>query len=188
MGAFVRGSDATIEVTAVRSTLPNSFGNGGRGIGIQSDPAAGARADVTVRACLIEQNADVGVYVSTSDATIVGSTVRDTAPQSSDNKFGDGISVFWGNVTIQDVEVTGNTRAGVASFGGQVLITGGVIACNGFDLEGEPYLEIPFSFDGSTGWQCSDKPPAECIELGACHVETTGIEAPSDLPPADPQP
>jgi hypothetical protein len=127
-------------------------------------------------------------FVSHSDVTLVDSVVRDTAPQSSDNEFGDGISVFAGNVTMQNVEVMHNARAGVASFGSHVVITGGVITCNGIDLEGEPFFDIPFSFDGSTGWQCSDKAPAECTVLGDCHVESTGIEAPSDLPPADPLP
>jgi hypothetical protein len=94
--------------------------------------------------------------------------------------------VFNGAVTLENVDVTHNTRAGVSNFGGQAVITGGVILCNGFDLEGEPLNNIPFTFDGSTGWQCSDKAPAACTELGHCHVETIGIEAPTSLPPADP--
>jgi hypothetical protein len=116
------------------------------------------------------------------------SVVRDTEPQESDNKFGDGVDVFSGTAALRNVEVTRNARAGVASFGAHVVITGGVITCNGFDLEGEPIDNTPFSFDGSTGWQCSDKAPAECTKLGDCHVETASLEVPPDLPPADPLP
>jgi hypothetical protein len=136
----------------------------------------------------VEQNHDIGVFVSYSDVTIEDTASRDTAPKKSDGTFGDGITVLGGTVTLQNTDVTHNARAGIASFGGQVLITGGVITCNGFDLEGEPYKDTPFSFDGSAGWQCSDKPPAECTELGDCHVETAGIKPPPDLPPADPLP
>jgi hypothetical protein len=187
-GILAGGSDVTIEATVIRSTLPKALGKGGRGITIQIDPGTKERSSATVRACLVEQNRDIGVYVSGSDATIVDTAVRDTAPQESDNLFGDGIAVLQGSATIQNVEVTLNARAGIANFGGEVVITGGVITCNGIDIEGEPFLDKAFTFDGSTGWQCSDKAPAECTELGACHVETTGIEAPSDLLPADPLP
>ncbi len=185
IGVYVSGSDATIEGTVVRSTQPDALGESGRGMNIQSDRETDERANVTVRACLVEKNSDMGVFIGVSDVTIVDSIVRDTTPRG-DGTFGDGMSIFGGNVTIQDVDVTQNARAGVASFGGQVVITGGVLACNGFDLEGEPIDDIPFSFDGSTGWRCSDKAPAVCTELGGCHVETTGISAPSELPPADP--
>ncbi len=188
MGVYVSGADATIEGAVVRSNLPDALGKAGRGINIQRDLGTNARASVIVRACLVEQNREIGVFVADSDATINASVVRDTAAQMSDDNFGDGIAAFEGHVTIQNVEVTHNARAGISSFGGHVVITDSVITCNAFDLEGELNGDIPFSFDGSTGWQCSDKAPAECTELGDCHVETTGIEAPSELPPADPLP
>jgi hypothetical protein len=186
-GLVIGGSDVTIESTVIRSTWPNAQGNYGFGIDIEGDVATQEHAIVLVRSCVIEENQDMGIFIAESDATIEASIVRYTASQS-DNKFGDGIAVFKSVVTIQDVEVTRNARAGVSSFGGKVVITGGVITCNGFDIEGEPFENTSFTFDGSTGWQCSDKPPAECTELGACHVETTGIKAPSKLPPADPLP
>jgi hypothetical protein len=188
IGVFVMGSDATIEATVVRGTLPKPSGEVGRGINIQSDKDSMESSSATVRGCVVEQNHDIGVYVSSSDAAIVDSIVRDTDLQKSDDRFGDGIAVFFSAAAIQNVEVTQNARAGIASFAGHVVITGGVITCNAFDLEGEPMDDIPFSFDGSTGWQCSDKAPAPCAVLGDCHVETAGIEAPSDLPPADPLP
>lgn len=56
---------------------------------------------------------------------------------------------------MPDAEVTGNARAGISNFGGQVTITGGVFTCNAFDLDYETSSDIPGSFDGSTGWQCS---------------------------------
>ncbi len=53
--------------------------------------------NVTVRACLVEQNHDTGVLVLGSDATIEASVVRDTA-SLSDATFGDGICVESGTV------------------------------------------------------------------------------------------
>jgi hypothetical protein len=187
-GVFVSAADATIEATVVRSTLPNGLGAAGRGINIEHDLNTQERSSASIRACLVEENHNIGIFVISSDVTIASTIVRDTAPEKSGDLFGDGIAVFEGTAMIQDAVVTNNARAGISNFAGQVVVTGGVITCNGFDLEGEPINNIPFTFDGSTGWQCSDKAPAECTELGACHVETIGIEAPADLPPAGPLP
>ncbi len=77
-GVSVAGSDATFEATVVRSTVPGVQGVFGRGIGIQDDPVTKARASVTVSACLIEQNQELGVFVAGSDATIEATVVRST--------------------------------------------------------------------------------------------------------------
>jgi hypothetical protein len=90
-GVFISGSDATIEATVVRSTLPDAKLKFGRGIGIQDDSSTMRRANVTVRACLIEQNHDVGVYVSGSDATIEATVVRSTLPNAQEK--GDSASL-----------------------------------------------------------------------------------------------
>ncbi len=66
MGIFVSGSDATIETTVVRSNLPDAQGMFGRGINVQNDSGTNARANVTVRACIVEQNYEVGVLVEGS--------------------------------------------------------------------------------------------------------------------------
>ncbi len=79
VGVFVAGSAAEIEATVVRSTQPvnEQFG---WGIGIQDDPATGERADVSIRACLVEQNHDMGVFVGGSAAELEAAVVRSTQP------------------------------------------------------------------------------------------------------------
>ncbi len=160
LGVFISSSDATIDATVICSTLPNDQGKGGRGINIQDDDAS---ANVTIRSCLVEKNHDVGIFVGSSvwgaDVTIEATAVRDTASQS-DNTFGDGIAVQEGKVAIRNVEVTHNARAGISNFGGQVVITGGVLSCNDVDLDGEPFNNTPFSFGDSSGMAV--QPPAPC--------------------------
>ncbi len=100
-GLFVMASEATIEGSVVRTTLPTAPDQPfARGIDIQGacvetdtgpvcDPAA--RATVTVVGSVVEQNHDVGLRVSGSDATVEASVVRTTV--SAGQARGRGISI-----------------------------------------------------------------------------------------------
>lgn len=94
VGVAVIGSDATIEATVVRGTQPLASDQRlGIGIVAQGDLSTRAHASVTVRACLIEENRDVGVAVVGSDATIEATIVRGTQPQASDQRGGVGVQI-----------------------------------------------------------------------------------------------
>jgi hypothetical protein len=79
IGVSVFASDATIEASVLRDTLPLDTGQLGRGLAI-SEGEGGERANVTVRGSVVERNHEVGISVEGSDALIETSTVRDTAP------------------------------------------------------------------------------------------------------------
>jgi Protein of unknown function (DUF1565) len=181
VGVSVLGSDATIEASVVKGTLPNADGAFGRGISVQNDP--GERAKITVRACLVEQNHELGVSVSGADATIEASVVRDTKA-NGDGTLGDGIAVANGTATIQNATVSGNARAGVASFGSQVKILDTTLFCNAFDLNGETLNGAPASFGGSRGWRCTRRGAEDCADTeDRCVVETAHLEPPPPPPP-----
>jgi hypothetical protein len=101
IGLFFIGTvQATVEKTLVRATQPRaSDQRGGLGIDIEaacpanicSDPAL--RANVIVRGSLVEQNHAVGIHVSSSDATVENTVVRDTQPQAFDMTTGRGINL-----------------------------------------------------------------------------------------------
>src|SRR5262249_19538503 len=78
VGVVVSGSDATVEATVVRGTLPGADGMGGRGFEVDDDSFTNERSNVTLRACLVEQNQEVGVAIAGSDATVEATVVRDT--------------------------------------------------------------------------------------------------------------
>jgi hypothetical protein len=60
-GVTVYGSDATLEATVIRGTLPQpSDGDLGWGIEVRAHTATGQRAAATIRSCLIEGNTQVG--------------------------------------------------------------------------------------------------------------------------------
>lgn len=97
---FIGAVQATMEKTLVRATQPRpSDQRGGLGIDIQANCPANfcsdlsQRANVIVRGSLVEQNQMVGIYVSSSDATVENTVVRDTWPQAVDMAHGRGINL-----------------------------------------------------------------------------------------------
>jgi hypothetical protein len=112
----------------VSNTQPDGAGKFGRGIGIQANPETKERADVTVRASLVDHNHEVGVFVSGSDATLEGVVVSNTQPDGA-GKFGRGIGIQ-GNpetkaraaVSLRDVLIADNTEAGIFVIGADATI------------------------------------------------------------------
>ncbi|KYF52068.1 hypothetical protein BE08_21325, partial [Sorangium cellulosum] len=98
-GVSVHASDATIEATVVRDTRSNREGAFGRGIGISDDLDTGERSKVTLRSSLVDENHDLGVLVSGSDATIEATIVRGTRP-SSEGGLGRGVEIHAGRDTF----------------------------------------------------------------------------------------
>ncbi|KYF53190.1 hypothetical protein BE08_38670, partial [Sorangium cellulosum] len=132
-GAFVMGSDATIESTVVRDTVPASDGTGGIGLWIQDDRITNERATLTLRASRIERNHDVGVLVSGSEATIESTVVRGTR-QVREDAGGYGVSINnspttdrRSSVTLRSSLVEQNHDVGVVAFGSDVTIEGTVV-------------------------------------------------------------
>jgi len=77
LGLFIEAAGASLERSVVRGTTPS--GGLGRGIHLQDDEI-GAPASITVTGSLLEENAEVGLYLSGSDAVVSASLVRDTVP------------------------------------------------------------------------------------------------------------
>src|SRR5262249_13832148 len=133
-GVTVFGSDATIEATVVRSTQPDAHDTSG-GIGAQdvSNPDFSdtlERANVTLRACLVEDNHGAGVPVDGSAATSEARVVRGTRPNAA-GRFGDGIGSQIDPDTMEraDVDILGcliekNQQAGVIVVFSDATITG----------------------------------------------------------------
>jgi Right handed beta helix region len=143
IGVLVYGSDATIEATVVRATQRTNAGTHGRGIEVDGGTDMQERSKLTLRATLVEQNHDIGVFVENSDATIESTLVRDTQPQS-DGMFGDGIVVeshggIPTSATIACARAETSARAGIFFHDGTGALTDVVSTNNqyGLVLQGE---------------------------------------------------
>ncbi|AUX39975.1 uncharacterized protein SOCE26_013700 [Sorangium cellulosum] len=180
VGVYVRGSDATIVASVIRATQPRADGKLGGGIVAVDDDEPGERARLTVRACLVEQNHDVGILVSRSDAMIEDAIIRKTKARA-DKTFGDGFIVESSIATIRDATINDNARAGVANFGSTVTILSTILTCNALQLNGEEFAGLRASFDGSIDWRCTRRGAEDCTETDdRCHASSAGLEPPPE--------
>jgi hypothetical protein len=133
VGVYVGNSDATLESTAVRDTLPNEHtGWGGWGIDALADEAP-VPVTTTLRNSLVERSCGVGVSVWGSDATVERTVVRETLVNELVG-WGRGINVQPGtvhagpaNVAIRDSVVEGSTKVGVFIGGSHATIESTVV-------------------------------------------------------------
>src|SRR5262249_11970157 len=155
--------------------------NYGRGIGIEHDPNTKERSSVTIQSSIVEQNREVGVGVIGSDATVDRAIVRGTE-RRDDALLGDGIAVVFlatpAAATITSTRIESNRRAGISSFGAAVALSSSVIACNGFDIDGETYSGHPFSFPYKGANLCGCAQPT----VDQCKAVSTAIEPPPVAP------
>lgn len=88
-GVILFASEAVVENTVVRNNLPDAELGAGQGLHIQDVPGTG-RSSLALRASLIEDSRQFGVFVGGSDATIEASVLRQTSPDS-EGTFGHGL-------------------------------------------------------------------------------------------------
>ncbi|WP_437929553.1 right-handed parallel beta-helix repeat-containing protein [Sorangium sp. So ce291] len=168
-GVFVEGSDATIESTVVRATQPSEDGDFGRGIGVQNAYDTGDRASVTLRACVVEQNHEMGVFVYGSDATIEATVVR--ATPRADGTGGRGIEVQAddnpyerGSVTVRASLVEQNHEVGVFVEGSDATIESTVVRATQPSVDGNWGRGIIVQNDDDTGKRGSVTVRASLVE------------------------
>src|SRR5262249_49392092 len=122
------GGDLEIDGVVARATQPNAASmQFGRGISAESCSsftrcATTVPSKATVTGTLIEDNRDIGLFISGSDATIDTTVVRNTTARASDGDFGDGVSVFGfpdaaGSARLTNVSIDASDRAGLSTFG-----------------------------------------------------------------------
>lgn len=186
VGLFVEGSDATVEATVVRATLPQaSDQEAGRGINVQNCSApAGcnpvARASANVSSSLVEWSHDVGLFVSASDAIVEATLVRNTLPRTADGLFGDGMAVFAidapASAVVSGTLIEESARAGLSNFGAMVSLGATHLRCAPFELAGEPWKGIDFVFEDRGDNLCGC-PAAD----HACHAVSANLAPPEPL-------
>src|SRR5207237_1353573 len=148
-GVFVSGSDATIDATVIRSTLSDAQGKFGRGIGIQDDPETKARANVTVHACLVEQNQAEGVIVCGSDAAIDATVVKGMSGRGIDIED-DPATNARANVTVGACLVEQNHEVGIFVAGSDTTIEATVVRSTQPDTQGESGRGIGIQLNSAT--------------------------------------
>lgn len=176
-GCVLIGSGtATLERVVVRDTLPHAGGNQGFGLVFQGD------ADdiiATVRDSYVLRSNQVGVLLQGGALELSSSTIRDTRA-GADGSFGDGLVLIVpvageNHATVTNCVITGNARAGIASFAGEVTLTGSQVACNAVDLNTETMTaDASIADGGDNACACDDTQEA-------CRVLSSTIEPPPPI-------
>lgn len=180
VGVLVSGSEATIEGTAVRRIETEADGGNGLGLCVQYAPARAVGAAATIRSTTVEDCHETGIIVIGADVELADVRVAGTAPDDHGG-FGDGIAVAshfgWpARATVLGCHVADSARAGIASFGAQILLGGTQVDCNSIDLDGEENGGAPFVFEDLGGNVCG------CSgESRFCQVLSSNLEPPSPI-------
>ena len=182
LGVFIAGSQATVEATLVRDTQPDGHGHSGQGMSVQSNPATAEPSTFLMRASLIEQSREVGLYLEGSVATLESCLIRDSAT-NTEGLHGDGIVVMSdpapATATILATRIERSARAGISAHGAHAAVGGSALLCQTFDLDYETYRTRVAKLEDLGGNVCG------CPEAtGDCHAVSTGLQAPPPLGPA----
>ncbi len=105
-------TDARLERTTIRDTLPDAAGDYGIGVLVQQ---AGR---LTAVDCLLDSNAELGLlaFEPGTEVVLLGTTIENTLPDA-EKKYGYGGIVQGGaSLHAEDCIIDGNTKAGLGAF------------------------------------------------------------------------
>jgi hypothetical protein len=171
-GILVAASNVIIEQSVVRNVSANlDKGEYGVGIGVQHDPISRARANVTMRSCLIENTTESGILMGSSDIRVEGALVRDIAPRPSDD--------FFGRAANFQIEATGGR--GTATVVGSVFLRSTEVAV--FVMGADVVLEstlvsgtVPRLADGEFGMGVAAQDHSPTLERSDLSIVGSVIE------------
>ncbi len=191
-GLAILGSDAIVDATTVRGTLPNPLdGTMGRGIQVQVSCSLGpdnaltcdpqTRATATLQSSLVVENSDIGVAILSSDVLLDRTVIQSTTARAADGLVGDWVAVVGdatgsANAAVGSSRIRDSVRAGCSNFGATVSLSAVAIQCAAFDLEGEMLDGVSFIFEDGGANVCGC-PNAQ----DACVAVSVGLEPPEPL-------
>ncbi|MBW2527187.1 MAG: right-handed parallel beta-helix repeat-containing protein [Deltaproteobacteria bacterium] len=137
-GITVLGSNATVESSVIRRTLPRQSDQlVGLGINAVDDfeSLTGLRSVLVVRTSVIDSNRQGGIAVSGALATVEHTVVRDTTANAADESFGgrgliaqaDYITGEPAELTLRSSVVAGNQEAGLFVGGATVVVLATIV-------------------------------------------------------------
>jgi uncharacterized protein DUF1565 len=158
VGIFAMSTDVVVEATAVTDTLADvATGNNGQAL-VLDHKLAEPTPSCIVRGSAFLRSRVTGV-ITTGELLLDGVAVRDTLPSLADDYFGDGVGVLSAegvaHADIVKSEVTGNVRAGLVAFGGDVRLGASAVQCNAMALVGQTFAGNVFALHDDGGNDCS---------------------------------
>ncbi|MBW2524278.1 MAG: right-handed parallel beta-helix repeat-containing protein, partial [Deltaproteobacteria bacterium] len=134
-GIAVFGSDVAIDAVLVRHNRANAEGRFGTGILLQDEVEIAVGSAGSVEHSVVDDNAETGIMVMNSEATLRATLIQGTRAGPLDGLFGDGIAVIGGqgaptSAAMTDCHIADNVRVGIGSFGGLATLEHANLSCN----------------------------------------------------------
>jgi hypothetical protein len=129
---------------------------------------------------VFEDNHDVGVLVSGSNAALANVLVHRTSPRAADALYGDGIVVVpelaEASLNVVSSRIDASARAGLAIFGSPTWLRESTLGCNQIDLDVEQHLSQPPQLNDEGGNTCG------CAEeRWPCTARSSNLDPPVPL-------
>jgi hypothetical protein len=127
----VVNSDALIEASVIRDTLPRDDGSLGRGLSLEGDLMS-STARATLVSSLLAGNTELGALVAGAELVMVDTTVRDTLPAADDQGLGRGIHAQKNQLnqsllTIEHSLIDANFEAGLSAWESIVTLRSSIV-------------------------------------------------------------
>jgi len=107
LGLAVSGSAVTATGTVVRRTTPQAADNHfGQGIAALPDLATALLPVLTLKAVVVEQCHDAGLFFQGGQATVETTVVRDVLPRAADQRYGRGMSIQYDDTVDSRTSLT----------------------------------------------------------------------------------
>jgi len=189
VGLLVLGSHGEIDSVLVRDVRPRPADNAfGAGIVFHLEPLGQYRSDGTVSRAVIEDAYAGGLVVMGADVIASDIIATGIQPQVGVDDFGDGVvasawvqfndKLFPTSLELTRATVTGNARAGIASFAASVTVAQAIVDCNTIHLDAEQLEDLPAIFEDRGYNVCG------CgAETVTCKVLSSNLAPPLSLPP-----
>ncbi|MBW2454573.1 MAG: hypothetical protein JRI68_08685 [Deltaproteobacteria bacterium] len=134
VGLLVFASALLMQNSVIRGTLPVDNGTFGVGLHVQPDVPTMVRSSVTVEGSVITHNTDIGVSLSSADATFDATVIAHTLPRADTQDSGQGVRLWtdpgFGEPTVASFSrclVTGNRDVGLVARGADVTVEGTIV-------------------------------------------------------------
>jgi hypothetical protein len=162
VGLFVGRSDAWLEGTIVRRTVPNAANPlTSAGVAVQGP------GSLTIDGSLVGDNDRFGVISYAASTTISASVVTDTRVVQPDGLYGDGVSLIDSPGELTFSVISGNERVGAALWRSALRLQNVTFDCNAIDLATHSGGATEAKFEDGGGIVCGCAGQVvECKALG----------------------
>lgn len=130
VGFFVQAATVSVTNAVVLNTRPNQSERFGRGFSIQSNGSPGGAANVDIDGVVIEGGYDSGILLSSSEAHVSNTVIRDISPNVNAGDHGSGIGMSDAGsgdpptMTLRTTLIEHTSESGLAVAGGDLLAEG----------------------------------------------------------------